>query len=83
MSKESFVQRMRSMTDEELDNELLSQDINDTGRMIILNEMSMRNSRSIVKRVPWYIGLSVIISIFALGIAIISNWPELKSWFTQ
>lgn len=70
------------MSDSELDKELMSHEINDTGRMIILNEISMRNSRSIVKNVPWYVGLSVVISVLALAIAVISNWQELVSWFS-
>lgn len=69
------------MSDSELDKELMSHEINDTGRMIILNEISMRNSRNIIKNVPWYVGLSVVISVLALAIAVISNWPELESWF--
>ena len=81
MSSQSFVQRIRLMPDEELDKELMSHEINDTGRMMILNEMSMRNSRSIASKVPWYVGLSVCISLIALGIAIISNWTILSGWF--
>ena len=69
------------MSDEELDKELMSHEINDTGRMIILNEIAMRNSRSIVSKAPWYVGLSVLISLVALGIAIISNWTVLVDWF--
>ncbi|MEH6544455.1 MAG: hypothetical protein V7721_10975 [Porticoccaceae bacterium] len=81
MSNQSFVNKIRTMSDSELDKELMSHEINDTGRMIILNEISMRNSRDIVKKVPWYAGLAVVISVLALAIAVISNWQELVSWF--
>jgi hypothetical protein len=81
MSKQSFVNEIRAMSDSELDNKLLSHGISDAGRMIILNEISMRNSRNIIKNVPWYVGLSVVISVFALAISIISNWPQLGIWF--
>jgi hypothetical protein len=81
MSKQSFVDKIRAMSDSELDNNLMSHGISDAGRMIILNEISMRNSRNIIKNVPWYVGLSVVISVFALAISIISNWPKLESWF--
>ena len=81
MNSQSFAQRIRLMLDEELDKELMSHEINDTGRMMILHEMSMRNSRSIANKVPWYVGLSVCISLIALGITIISNWTILSGWF--
>jgi hypothetical protein len=81
MSKQSFVNEIRAMSDSELDNKLLSHGISDAGRMIVLNEISMRNSRNIIKNVPWYVGLSVVISVFALAISIISNWPQLGIWF--
>ncbi len=81
MTKQLFVNKIRTMSDSELDNELMSQDINDTGRMIVLNELSMRNNRKLVKKVPWYVGLSVVISLLALGIAVISNWQVLRGWF--
>ena len=81
MKSNSFVNKIRTMSNKELDKELMSHEISDMGRMIILNEISMRNSRKIISKVPWYVGLSVVIAIIALGISIISNWTTLKIWF--
>ena len=81
MTEQSFVTKIRAMSNEQLDSELMSHQINDTGRLIILNEISLRNSRDIVKNVPWYVALSVVISVIALAISVISNWQSLTSWF--
>lgn len=74
MPNKPFIHKIRAMSDSELDKELMSHANNDMGRNMILNELSRRSSRR-------YALLSVVISLIALSIAVISNWPDLENCF--
>lgn len=69
----NFIERIKKMTDGELDEELLSDRINDIGRHIILQEKTRRQS----KKPHWTIIPAFIIILVTLIIMILLNYDKL------
>ena len=76
---ENFVEKIKKMTNDELDKELLSHDINDIGRHIILEEKTRRQ----LKRPHWTVVPTFILVLLTLIITILLNYEKIVSVFNS
>ncbi|MCK4904830.1 hypothetical protein KAS42_01105 [bacterium] len=71
--KNNFIERIKKMTDDELDEELLSQEINDIGRHIVLQEKTKRQ----FKKPHWTVIPTFIIVLLTLIIMVLLNYDKI------
>lgn len=80
MAQSSFIDRIKRMTDDELDTELMSHANNDMGRHIVLAEMGRRAVTEAAKPnrlTKWALFIAVLSMVFAA----IAAWPVIRAWF--
>lgn len=80
MSDNTLIARVRKLSSEQLDAELASQEHNDIGRHIILQE---KTRRAIIEaaRPHWIVRTGFVVAVIAAVFAGISAMPEIRSWF--
>ncbi len=78
MSKNRLIAQFKKMTLEQLEEELLSPDLAENLREIVLTEISLRRSR----KITWYTTLSLVFSLVALFISLVTSWDSIVSWFS-
>ena len=71
----SFVERIKKMNDNDLNKELLSHDINDIGRHIILQEKTQRQ----LKRPHWTVIPTFFIVLITLLLTILLNYEKIAA----
>jgi len=76
MSDQQFIQRVRSASAEELDKMLMSAEFNDTGRLIILQELTKRAVDTQHWSVTPMFWVSVIAAVAACIAAYFSIYPQ-------
>lgn len=72
---DSFVERIKKMNDNDLNKELLSHDINDIGRHIILQEKTQRQ----LKRPHWTVIPTFFIVLITLLLTILLNYEKIAA----
>lgn len=70
---DNFIERIKKMTDDDLDKELLSKEINDIGRHIILQEKTRRQ----LKKPHWTVIPTFIIVFITLIIMVLLNYNKI------
>lgn len=75
MSKNGLIEQYRQMNLEQLEEELLSPELADNLREIVLTEISLRRGR----KVTWHTILSLVLSVLALFISLATSWDSIVS----